>query len=254
MFKIRNLFENLRKIQSGFASVDPEIKCQPKNDHYNGKNFNKRLGDIYGDELLQLQLLYENWVTKDTWLIKDEALPLLTASDPEKGVEYDSEKDNLLNEIWPHARRCVEQGLLKVINREEVPENWRSQPLEIYRWAKISRIPFPDVLASLMEFVATTVKYADENDEQINCQNNTDMITMKFDQERERVLGMALAILAAYPEKCRNSKGSVKADKIINIINQKGTHWLGNEELVMSSTAMKDLINKWLNTTTMQID
>lgn len=251
MFKVVNIFSNFGKRFINSVNTDVAIKHQtnPAVINNNPMNINDRLGQIYGDELIKLQLLYEKWVTKDTWLLKDEALPLLMALDPEKSLDIDPATETALGEMWIHAGSCVEQGLLKVTNREDVPEKWRVRPIDIYRWAKISRLSFPDIFTNLMEFVVNTVKLAD-SESQNNLQGSPDMTAIKFDQNREKVLGMALAILAAYPEQCRNSKGRVKVDRIINIINEKGTYWLGEEELEMSTTAMKDLINKWLNTTT----
>lgn len=245
MFKISNILENLREKKMTTVNVDSgKINVNA--------DLNDRLGKIYGDELIKLQLLYENWVTKETWLIKDEAMPLLMALSPEEKIENNNEINETLNDMWLHARSCVEQGLLKVINRNDVPEKWRSHPLDIYRWAKISRIKFPDVFASLMEFISNTVLLTDAG-KQVEHDNISGAAVLKFDQDREKVLGMALAILAAYPDQCRNNKGRIKADKIINIINEKGMHWV-DKEPDMSSVAMKDLINKWLNTVTMEKD
>ena len=33
------------------------------------KGLNQRLQDIYGQEMIDLQILYEKWVVKDTWLL-----------------------------------------------------------------------------------------------------------------------------------------------------------------------------------------
>ena len=247
---IKLFLKNLRKNPDNPVTPDNRIKNGMKTAHINSAEIKERFSYIYGEELMRLQLLYENWAVKESWLIKEEALPLMVAIDPNSLPACESDIENLLNESWMHAKSCVEQGLLQVINREDKPEQWRAKPLDIYRWAKISRIPCPDTLATLMEFVSNTIKQTDEYHSHIN----SDLTAAKFDKDRERILGMALAILAAYPDKCRNNKGRVKVDRILDIINEKRSHWLGDEELSMSTTVIRDLISKWLNTLPVQTD
>ena len=210
--------------------------------------FNQRLQNISKQAKIDEQLFYEKWVVKESWLLKHEALPLMFCIDPESnGSNLRPEQQNNVNLLWGHAKKCVEQGLLKVINQEQAEENWRVSPLDIYHWARVSRIEVPDVLDRLMEFVSKTIK---QPELQKSLQNNSgkEYDCFQLDKNREKVLGIALALLAAYPEKCKNSRGQVKADNIVNLINEKNEFWSGNESLGLSTTAIRDLINKWLNT------
>jgi hypothetical protein len=212
------------------------------------KGLNQRLQDIYGQEKIDLQILYEKWVVKDTWLLKHEALPLLSGIDPERNdAQLQPELLNNINQLWIHSKDCVEQGLLKVINQEQADENWRVSPLDIYRWARISRMELPDVFTRVMEFISKTVKQPDLQPVSKD-KSGIDYDPVKFDENREKVLGIALALLAAYPEKCKDSLGQVKADRIVNLIIEKSESWLVNEPQDFSTTAIRDLINKWLNT------
>lgn len=213
------------------------------------ESINQQLENIYGREKIELQILYENWVVKDTWLLKHEAMPLLLGVNPESNIKsLPSDVQNNIEQLWVHAKNCVDQGLLRLINPEKDWKDWRVNPLDIYRWARVSRIDLPDVFSTLMEFVSNTIKqpelpqksYSDTENNENGCEN--------FDQNREKVLGIALALLAAYPEKCTNSRGKVKVDKIVNLINEKGEFWLGNETLDLSTVAIRDLIGKWLDT------
>lgn len=253
VMNIRNILKNIGKKLASPANADRHTDAV-KHSGNDNVNLEQRLGRIYGEDAMSLQRLYESWVTKESWLIKQEALPLLLARDPEEKFNSNPESARLLDELWSHAGTCVEQGLLQAINREEAPENWRAAPLEIYRWARISRIRLPDAFAALMDFVARTVKREDAHHDVAGQQSPVDMTAARFDQEREKVLGMALAILAAYPEQCRNSRGQVKVDKIVKILADKAGHWLGEDKLSLSSTAIRDLINKWLNTVTVTGD
>ena len=252
MLNIRNFFK--KNLPGNLKSTDFQDNKNPCTAAENSTYLNNRIGQIYGDDLIRLQLLYESWVIKESWLIMDEAIPLLAGFDPAVESNHEQEVKTSLDEIWKHAKHCVEQELLQVINREEAPEKWRARPVDIYRWARTSRIQLPGIFANLMEFISSTIKHAVKHDEASVHNDHADFTAMKFDNDRERVLGVALAVLAAYPEKCRNSKGKVKTDKIINLINEKAAYWSGEQKIEMSPVAMKDLINKWLNTVYLQID
>jgi len=208
------------------------------------KDIRQRELELFGEEKINQQRLYEKWVVKDTWRLLSEALPLLSGFDPDNTHLHNNSEiyKNKLNEHWSHAKQCVEQGLLPVINRDNKAEDWQVHPIDVYRWARISRIGVPETLASLMEFIFKTVKktviYNNSHNEEDKFRNS----------DGEYVLGMALAILASTPERCRNEQGRIAADKIVEIINEKGEFWLGDHSLRISSDGMRDLINEWLKT------
>lgn len=209
---------------------------------------NQRLADIYGQEMLQLQTLYEKQVVRDTWLLRDEAIWLLSGIDPEQRNEADAETRQHVGDLWEHARKCVDERLLAVVNREQKAEQWEVRPVDIYQWARISRVELPDVFSSLMEFVVNTIKPAGAESATASNNDGPDNTVHQFDQDREAVLGMALAVLAAYPERCKSSSGRIKAQRIVEIINEKEQFWLGDRQTTMSLTAKHDLISKWLAT------
>ena len=70
----------------------------------------------------------------------------------------------------------------------------------------------------------------------------------QLNDDRERILGAALAILAAYPDKCRNDKGQVDINKIIDILEDKGKFWFSGGKPSLSGKARYELINRWLST------
>ena len=47
---------------------------------------------VYGQEKLSQQLFYEKWSTRDEWLLKDEAIPLVLGLDPEQ-TEWKNDVD-----------------------------------------------------------------------------------------------------------------------------------------------------------------
>jgi hypothetical protein len=233
--------------KQGASNIASSLLQQPVDCNQNS-GINQRLENIYGRNRIEQQMLYEKWIVKESWLLKHEALPLLFGLNPETGIRSLPEQlQNDINQLWDHAKNCVEQGLLKVMNREQNNEEWRATPLDIYRWARISRMELPDAFIMLMEYVSKTIKQPDTRYKSTGADSADDGY-IKFDENREKLLGIALALLAAYPEKCRNSRGKVKVDKIVSLINENGSFWLGDEKLELSSTAMRDLIGKWLNT------
>lgn len=239
---IKKIFGNPGASSSAFSRLQQPVD----NNHESG--INQRLGNIYGQNRIEQQMLYEKWVVKENWLLKHEALPLLFGVNPETGIRSLPEQlQNDIDQLWSHAKNCVEQGLLKVMNQEQNNEEWRASPLDIYRWARVSRLELPDTFIMLMEYVSKTIKQP-EAQFKSSGPGSVDDGYIKFDENREKILGIALALLAAYPEKCRNSRGKVKVDRIISLINEKGSFWLGDETLELSTTAMRDLIGKWLNT------
>ena len=209
------------------------------------QDMQQREQQMFGAERLQQQKLYEKWVAKETWLLKNEAIPLLCGLNPESGLNVDLSRQN---ELWEHAQHCVAQGLLSVLEPDSDPESWRVRPQDVYKWAAISRIEIPEALSTIMTFVMSVLKKSDSERPVDNINYATEDNLHRSDNDRERILGAALAILAAYPEKCRNEKGQVDINRIIEILEDKGEFWFSERIPALSDTAIFDLINRWLRT------
>ena len=252
---MKNLINKFKTIISGIKNTSDPAMHAAMNLSSDPADINERLARMHGENVIKLQLLYEKWVVKETWRIKDEALMLLSGFDPDKTGYLDQTDVKAISELWQHARACVQQGLLQVKNRENEPEQWCVQPLEIYRWAKISRVPVPDNLARLMDFISSTVKpQSNAVGVTTNVDDSSGKVTGKFDRDRENVLGMAVAILAACPDRCRNGNGNVNVDYMVRVINDNAIHWSGDGKPGLSQAAMKDLLEKWLKTVPVSVD
>jgi len=213
-----------------------------------GTDQREREADLYGEKRAKQQRLYEKWIVKDKWLLKDEALPLLLGVDPAGlHTEITSDYRNKIDELWDHAKHCVEQGLLNVIDKEIELEKWMVTPAVIYRCAAVSRVNLPEPFTSLIEFILNTVKHSEfskalnESTVEVNHIDEG-----SYSRDKEIILGTALAILAACPDQCRNNRGVVQTGKIIEIINKKGEFWFGDHVPQLSTTAMMVLINRWI--------
>ena len=202
--------------------------------------------DIYGEDRIEQQKIYEKWVVKESWHLKNQAIPLLLSMDPENvSISLcDKETEQKYQDLWEHAQHCVEQELLFVLNRECPVDEWEASPTDVYKWAAISRVELPKELSPLMEFVlkslVPTVNYNN------NSHSSKKQDEISYDKDRERILGAALAVLAAYPEKCKNTKGRVRAENILSLINENENALFGEEIPELSVTADLDLINQWL--------
>lgn len=243
--KILEIINNLLSQERDKISLN---KNKDVIDNYNVnvvKAMQQREQEMFGVDRLQQQKLYEKWAVKETWLLKNEAIPLLFGINPESDQNFDLLK---LNELWEHAQHCVAQNLLPVIEPDLEPENWRVRPQDVYKWAAISRIDIPEALSALMNFVMSVVKNPDveRTVDNINYANEDNL--HHSENDRERILGAALAILAAYPDKCRNEKGQVDVARIIGILEDKGEFWFNERMPSLSEAARYDLINRWLRT------
>jgi len=203
---------------------------------------------IYGEDNIKQQKLYEKWTVKTSWHLKNQAIPLLLSMDPEKylDVDFDEVTEKKYQDLWEHAQHCVDQGLLFVLNKENPADEWEAKPIDVYKWAAISRVELPEQLTALMEFVMMTLLST------VNISTGSPGENIQseasYNSDKERILGAALAMLAAYPEQCMNKKGRVRAENIISLINKNGAELFAEETPDLSSIAAIDLINKWIET------
>ncbi len=212
------------------------------------KNMREKEKDVYGEDRITQQKLYEKWAVKPSWHLKNQAIPLLLSMDPEKysTSSRDEYSEQKYQDLWEHAQHCVEQGLLFVLNREHPADEWEAKPIDVYKWAAISRVELPVELSTLMEFVMMTlVSTANFDNDSLD---NKKLNDITYEKDRERILGAALAMLVTYPERCKNKKGRVSAENILSLINENESVLFGEEIPGLSPTAGIDLINKWIKT------
>ena len=212
------------------------------------KNMRQKEKDVYGEDKITQQKLYEKWAVKPSWHLKNQAIPLLLSMDPEKysTSSRDEYSEQKYQDLWQHAQHCVEQGLLFVLNREHPADEWKAKPIDVYKWAAISRVELPLELSTLMEFVMMTlVSTANIDNDSLDNKKQNDIT---YDKDRERILGAALAMLVTYPERCKNKKGRVSAENILSLIDENESVLFGEEIPGLSPTVGIDLINKWIKT------
>ncbi len=65
----------------------------------------------------------------------------------------------------------------------------------------------------------------------------------RFASEREKVLKAALALVARFPEECRDKHGRLSGAGIVRMIEQKSTLWWEDENEMLSHRKMAEIIN-----------
>ena len=159
------------------ASVVSEASPQKKN-------------ALYDEKAIANNKYYEQWAKREAWQVKHEALFLLLSVHPEnyRTALSDEEFKARYQDLWTHAKHSISQGLLPILNRDCPEDEWTATPVEIYKWAIISRVEMPSELVALMQFLMTSIA----------SPKSPNMPT-----DQTRVLGAALAVVAAYPKQCK---------------------------------------------------
>ena len=248
--KDRMIFKNIlgklfkaAKITSGRSEKYANSQVVKKaSDNHVAEDMREKEKYVYGEDRIAKQKLYEKWAVKESWHLISQAIPLLLSLDPE---DYsDSDIDKKSQDLWVHAQHCVEQGLLIVINKESPADKWEAKPLDVYKWAVISRVELPEQLNTLMSFVMMSIDPSMKVS--ADTQDGNDQGYTSYNSDKEHMLGAALAMVATYPGQCMNKKGKVSAENIMSLINKNENELFGDNIPNLSSTTVIDLINKWI--------
>jgi len=183
--------------------------------------------------------------------LQTEGIPLLLGIDPDndKSGVATEDREAEINELWQHARHCVEHDLLSVMNPEHPPTEWRVVPAVLYQWASISRISMPPAFVNLIEFVVQTIKRTKlhENNTSISEPDLKQEKAYKILEHQKIVLGAAMALLGNRHVACINRNGKVNVTNVVNQIIEDEEIWFGEDKPLISHSAMQDLIKKYLN-------
>lgn len=179
------------------------------------------------DDLAQ-QKLYEKWLKKERWRLRDEAVPLLAGVDPEA-----PEGSAALDGLWRQLENAVRGGGLAVEDADAAPETWTAAPAAVYRWAVAAGLGVPEPFRALMEFILQAVQ-TQPVDEAAD--------PSAFHAGNEDLLGAALSVLAAFPEQCRRRNGGVDIRKVIVLMHEHAPQLFGAGELPYSYERAHDLL------------
>lgn len=194
-----------------------------------------RLSDrVMRTDEMQQQLLYEYWLKRDTWSLRDEAVPLLLGLDP---ASADPEEP-AVQETWDSVKSDVKENRLSIYNRQAPADSWSVAPAVIYRWASENNIPLPAPFSELMEFILQAVKREGQSDVMEDEGS-------RFNAENESILGAALALINRFPDACFESDGGIDIHKTIILMKEHATDLFGTPGPEFSYERVYDLLKRW---------
>lgn len=235
--KLRHLFKSQQQeSDSGTANNAPVATV----------SVSDRASQVYGEEKVNRQRLYEKWSCKDYWELRTEGIPLLLGVEPYSSCVTDDVTSQSMQELWQHASDCVNKKLLVVLNPDMPADEWRVTPSDLYCWATVSRVSVPQELSALMDFVLQTIKTSPAAKEQQAPASNDSQHDARYLRHCEITLGAALSLLVNSPDACKSSRGRVKAALIAAEILGNSEAWFGKDEPLLAQSAMEDLINRYV--------
>jgi len=230
----------INKIKTSLFGLDKEISVPNAPIEM---TMGEREKKIYDEEHLRLQKLYEKWICKDKWLLQKEGIPLLFGINPDT-KEPDDNVSMKIDELWMHAQECVHNKLLLVLNADNSDDKWEVLPINLYRWAVVSRISVPDEFSTLIAFVIQTVKPEQNSQNQIVVEQ--DAVLQKH---KEIVMGAATSLLVNASAQCQNDNGKVSAENISKLIIENKQEWFGQDEPLLVESVMTEKIDDYIKLT-----
>ena len=207
----------------------------------NIQNITKK-NKIYNHDKYSKQILYEKWCRKEKWLLYDEGILLLLSIDPNNKETLSEDLVEKINNLKFHAGDCVKKALLSVINIDISEDKWEVNPVDLYRWAIVSRINIPDEFNTLMTFVTQSVK----NPNNSFSNNNKNLIDEIYQLHKEVVLGATTSLLVNSPDICRNNEGKIDSAIIVKKIIEGERHWFNGRKSKLSESDMTSLIKHYI--------
>ncbi len=181
--------------------------------------------------------LFSKFSKLDSWLLYSEALALVHCAEP----IYFSRVAYLCSDYselqLPQVKAAAGVSL-KVINQSLDVESWRVKPEDFLKWAYKKGWDLPPDLLEVMGLSLQRKSFKVYSGHP-NAEHHA--------QRRESVLKAALAVLVAYPDKCR-IRGKVSATAIASLIEQKSPIWFEDNDVPLSDREVKKLINGAINT------
>ena len=198
---------------------------------------------------LHQQRLYEKWSQREEWSVRKEAIPLLLGRDPETWERLIDASGPREAEVaaWEDLKaNVIRQGRPRISNPTDLEEEWRIQPAALVPWARSAGVEVPEYLETLLQFILNVVKKPAGAQDASALPRGITATPQNQTQDRERVLGAALNILAKCSEQCYDSHGFVSGKAIVKLIQQQSMRWFDSPQPPMNPADMAAFIDKWL--------
>ncbi len=208
--------------------------------------------DTRDPSALGQQILYERWLKKPAWRLRDEAIPLLLGIDPEEWRRADGATGSTRlveahERVWDAVRASVmDRAGLRVVDPDAAPADWCVEPAEIYRFASARGMVVPAPLTALMDFILRTVKPSARGLQDQRGPDRRGRAEPFEPSVRERVLGAALNVLAKCPDECYDEHGLVSGARIALRIAAQSMRWFDVPTPPLSQAELAAFIDRWL--------
>lgn len=180
-----------------------------------------------------LQLLYEHWVGEDAWPLASVALPLLIGVPPE---DWPFHLDESERESAALALEAEIAGALGVSGDAPV------KPLALRNWARGAGVALPAAAEQLLNFVATTVpRLAQEAQPVVTAD------VVHPHNEREAVLGAALALVTRFTADCLDEEQMYDARRIARRMLLQSALWFPDGPPRMGEEGIVALIEPYIS-------
>ncbi|MEM7539998.1 MAG: hypothetical protein AAF384_00275 [Pseudomonadota bacterium] len=176
------------------------------------------------DELDENQF-FERWLKHDTWPVED-SLPMLLAIEPERWNRENVSSNAFAIEVQSQIREFM-SGSAEVA------------PLQVVRWAQTQAIQISPILSGLADFIGRVLH-------QGGLAATSADLEAPGNDDRERILGAALAVVTKSPSNCKDDNGFFDGQRIVGEILAKAVLWFPTGRPSLSDEEMADLIESWL--------
>ena len=173
------------------------------------------------------QIVYETWLTRGSWLVEHEALPLLVGVEPSQ---------------WPghverHALSRIREGALRtLIDAFGCAPTAALEPQRLAQWARQHDIALPLPFARVLQFLQQVFPAV---------QAGVPDAAAATASDSERVLGAALALVSRFPAACRGADG-VSSDTLTTLILAQAPEWFPNGPPALSRDDIVAVLERYL--------
>lgn len=238
-----NFNKLLRYLKRNSRNSNTDLSVSP---HTNTVDSGSRALEWLGKELLERQQFYENWATRESWLVYDEGLCLLLGRDPDDQVlSQDGEFVDQREVFWEHLQYCVTQRVPPIlVNPAADSKNWRVEPVELYRWAIAARVPMPPELDAMLAFISSTVPARPAIQPQ--AENSDESTDNSESLVREQVLSIMLSLSLQAEQNATQASPDEMRDRILAELYAGSRRYFNSDEPPLSRPALHDLLDRSL--------
>lgn len=191
-------------------------------------------------DVIEQQILFENWLKRPHWNLRREAVALLYGIDPERWPDALAEPAVAAAEarLWEWMNAGDGDARPRLDNPAVEAEQWQVAPAAAANWWRAAGMAVPEAMDMLLQFILKAVAPAPATP--------TAEAGAADGQSNERILGAALNVLSKWPDRCRDEFGFADAGRILALVRQHAVLWFDQPDLPVEEEAALELLERWL--------